>query len=89
MRTLSTKIIDKRLSMMHGMEAWCPMYCTVLAAGLDNVPGIDGLGGIIPACGPEKLANTRLTYKTVKILHCFVYDTCFLLLGISDFIRDW
>jgi hypothetical protein len=62
MRTLNTQIVDKKLIMMHGMEGLVPyMYCTVLAAGLDNVPGIDGLGGIIPACGPEELANTRFT----------------------------
>lgn len=31
----------------------------VLSAGLDNVPGTDALGGLVPPCGPEELANTR------------------------------
>jgi hypothetical protein len=31
----------------------------VLAAGLDNLPGVDGLGGLVPPCGPDELSNTR------------------------------
>jgi len=31
----------------------------ILAAGLDNTPGIDGLGGLVPPCGPTDLANMR------------------------------
>jgi len=31
----------------------------ILAAGLDNTPGLDGLGGLVPPCAPNDLANMR------------------------------
>ena len=31
----------------------------IISGGLDSVPGLDNLGGIMPACAPEKLANDR------------------------------
>jgi len=31
----------------------------IISGGLDSIPGIDNLGGIMPACAPEELANDR------------------------------
>ena len=35
------------------------VFLLVLAAGLDNKPGLDGLGGLVPPCAPNDLANMR------------------------------
>ncbi len=37
----------------------------VLAAGLDNIPGIDGLGGLVPPCAPDERSNTRHENKNI------------------------
>ena len=53
-------------------DEWLGML--VLAAGLDNVPGSDLLGQLVPPCGPDELSNTRhlptLYYK--NYLFCFL-----------------
>ncbi len=38
----------------------------VLAAGLDNIPGIDGLGGLVPPCAPDERSNTRHEDKNIR-----------------------
>merc|ERR1712080_723711 len=35
------------------------MGTLVLMAGLDNTPGLNMTGDLMPACGPEKLSNMR------------------------------
>merc|ERR1711970_216268 len=62
------------LSPVDGFDpfGWIPIDCInpgeylnfavpqlILPAGLDNVPGIDNLGNIVPACAPNELSNKR------------------------------
>lgn len=37
----------------------------IIAGGLDGVPGIDVLGGLMPACAPEELGSSRF-YKALE-----------------------
>ncbi len=48
----------------------------VLAAGLDNIPGIDGLGGLVPPCAPDERSNTRHEDKNIRTQ----FAVCTLLL---------
>ncbi len=88
MRTLSTKIIDKRLSMVHGMEGLVP-YVQCWRLGWTMYLAQTGWAASFPPADLKSSPIPGLTRKLLKFCIVFVYDTDLLSLGISDFIRDW